>query len=157
MDTTNYSKLKNIIPAILEAHPTFNIATLKPYIWQDELGEIFFLTKKLEFYFYNRTTLFCYFFGRSAQSYSFKLGQKSHINTTDDNLYYFKVSIDFLPQILATGKFRQRPDLKGKWIAHKKSILCHDIIPYRPHNEQLGIDTANPVPPQLAKLINSFN
>ena len=56
-DGKNYMEFENICSALKESIPDFDLRTLKPYLWRDEIKDIFMLTQKAEIYLYNRNKL----------------------------------------------------------------------------------------------------
>ena len=115
------------------------IETLKPYLWRDEINDLFILTKHMELYLYlgyktetiDKAVLGCYSWSGKI---AFQLRRKENIRAfwgTDYGLYTFKTLIGNLPFILSAGSFRKRPDIKGEWIQDKERKLGHKIYQYQ--------------------------
>lgn len=50
---------------------------------------------------------------------------------TDDKFYIVDIKVENLPQLIALGAFRRRPDKNGSWIKKIEEILGHKILPYQ--------------------------
>lgn len=108
------------------------------YFWQNEVNEVFMLTKNMEIYLYSgykaetieNAVLGCYCWSYKTTSLLRKKRLILNEWSTDDGLYTFKTGIDNLPCFLSLGAFKRRPDVNGTWIQDKKKRLAHDIRPY---------------------------
>ena len=127
---------------LVEAIKTNNIlplSSLRPYLWKDEINDVFLLSKNMEIYLYwgynpetiKKAVLGCYCWSTKITS---QLRKKELIFEewgTDDGLVTFKTDIKNLPLFLYLGAFKRRPNIKGEWIKDKERRLSHKIIPYK--------------------------
>ncbi|MFC1512119.1 hypothetical protein ACFL5H_02875 [Candidatus Latescibacterota bacterium] len=132
----NYCKWENIKSALIQAFGYFDFSELKPYLWKDEINDVFLLTKHMEVYFYNAEVLACYCWSHKTMLLLRSKGLIFDIWGTDDGLYAFKTKIENLPFILTTGAFKRRPDVNGTWIRSREEKLGHRIFPFRPDMEE---------------------
>ena len=132
-DLKNYSEWRNIKAAIKEALPNYDLSNLKPYLWKNEINDVFFLTKCMEIYLYNRKILRCHCWSRKAP---LQLKKSSIIYNdffTSDGLYVFDSDLKNLPLLLSLGGgFKRRPNICGKWVGSRKKKLGHEIHPFCP-------------------------
>ena len=56
----NYSEWNNIKDALTEAFGEYDFRKLKPFLWKDEIGDVFFMTRYMEIYLWDKITLNCY-------------------------------------------------------------------------------------------------
>ncbi|MFC1552599.1 hypothetical protein ACFL6P_08565 [Candidatus Latescibacterota bacterium] len=114
------------------------LSELKPYLWKNEINDLFLLTKHMELYLYSgyypetidKAVLGCYSWSKKI---AFQLRNQSLIydfGSTDDGLYTFKTDIANLPLILSLGAFKRRPSITGEWIREKERKLGHKVRPY---------------------------
>ncbi len=100
-------------------------------LWKDELGDAFLLLKYAEVYQYSKKELGVYCW--SPQMYRL-VKKKTAISghwRSDDKLDIFRVKSSFLPELIALGIHKRRPDVRGNWIRDKEDRLGHCIIPLR--------------------------
>ena len=98
------------------------------HLWKDEIDDVFVLTKRMEAYAYSKTVLKCYCWHRKTYLQLKKMGVIFDDLRTDDQIYYFKTSVENLSLILRLGGFKRRPYSKGKWIKNKEKRLGHKIF-----------------------------
>lgn len=103
----------------------------KHLIWQDEIRDTFLLLKHCEIFKYSDTVIGVY-----CWSYSFATRIKKNIPvldefTTDDIIYGFHISVEFLPLLIDWGQFKRRPHKSGTFIQAKEKLLGHKILPYQ--------------------------
>ena len=103
-DLTNYGRWENIKRAIEAAYDNFDYSILRPCIWKDEIDDLFFLTKCMEIYFYDKTTLRCFCWSSKHCCNALKSGHIRHICTTDDSIYVLEADIGSLVYLLTYPK-----------------------------------------------------
>ncbi len=108
-------------------------------LWRDEIGDLFFLTKKMEVYIHSKTSLRCICWNVKTYSLLKNKGLISHEMFTDDPIISFRVSVENLPLILSLGSFKRRPDKNGTWLRVKEKLLGHKILPCNPINKILSV------------------
>jgi hypothetical protein len=99
------------------------------YGWQDELGDVFLLTKTMEIYTYSKTVLGCYCWSPKTYAQLQKMGLIFNDLVTDDRIYRFYTDRANLPQLLELGTHKRRPHKNGQWIRDKVRRLGHQIRP----------------------------
>lgn len=132
------TKFETALLRAIEANNVMPLSKLKPYIWHDEINDLFLLTKYCEIYLYTGyksetvqgATLRLLSWSRKNTSQLKKRGIISREWSTDDHLDILDTKIENLPQILALGSFKKRPNLNGKWIKSREELLAHKILPY---------------------------
>ena len=99
------------------------------HLWKDEVGDIIILTKHMEIYVFNKSTLGCYCWHRKTYLQLQKSGLIFDIYETDDRLIMFKINRTNLNHLLVLGGFKRRPHQKGGWIQSKQKLLGHQYYP----------------------------
>jgi len=108
-----------------------NLDKLKANVWQDEVSDLFILTKNMELYLSGEEILTGICWNRITKFKIQKLQGISNEKETDDTLYVFNSDLRNLPQLLLLGHvFRQRPDRFGNWILGKEKLLGHKLIKF---------------------------
>ena len=103
----------------------------KHLIWQDECRDTFLILKHCEVYRYSDNTLRLLIW---SPKFALQLRSVIHIFNdwrTDDGLVLFDTFVQNLPYIIAQGRFKRRPNIKGKFIKSKEELLAHKILPFR--------------------------
>ena len=127
-DGKNYMLFENIHSALQESLPEFDIRTLKPYLWRDEIKDIFLLTRGMKIFLYNRYTLNCYCWSCYVYNRIKKAGLMLDKSGRDDSgLYHFKSDITNLPELIRlSGEVKQRMGVRSNkrkrfenWLGHK--------------------------------------
>lgn len=118
-------KEKNLIP----------LSILKLYIWQDECEDQFLLTRAMEIFLWNKSTLGLYIFTRHSKNILNKCHKEGlifDIIELDEEFTECKTNIENLPFLLSLSReFKKRPSKRGKWILKMEKILEHKILPFR--------------------------
>ena len=102
------------------------------YLWQDDIGDDFLITKHCEVYRYSKNTLVLYVWSSKLISLLKKNKQILEEPPSDEEFHIFYVNNASLPQILAWGAFKRRPRKRGQWIIGLEKRLGHGIYPYNP-------------------------
>ena len=134
-DGKNYSEFDNICSALKETLPDFDIRTLKPYLWRDEIKDIFMLTQKAEIYLYNRYILNCYSWSHNVyrRANKLKLSFDNH-GCDDTGLYQFKSDIFNLPELLKLcGEIKRRMSVRSLRRQQLEERLGHKISKCEPN------------------------
>ncbi|MFC1490353.1 hypothetical protein ACFL6K_03995 [Candidatus Latescibacterota bacterium] len=122
----------------IEHNNIMPVSKLKPYLWKDEINDLFLLTKHMEVYLYSgyypetidKAVLGCYCWSKKIASQLDNRGLIYDLWGTDDNLLTFKTDIANLPVILSLGAFKRRPSIKGGWVRGRARKLGHEVRPY---------------------------
>ncbi len=104
----------------------------KHYLYQDELGDTFLITRYCEIFINSKTT--CKVWSNLSPKRfrdRFKGVKIDDLNQNDD-FYEYVVNLRFLPVLIACGGMKKRPHLKGRWIKSREGLFGHKILPYRP-------------------------
>ena len=111
----------------------------KHLLWKDELfgapgstNHTFLLLKYTEIYKYSENTLRLYIWNYPKWLQLRKKGVILNELPSDEPFHIVDVKVACLPLLIALGAFRQRPDIKGRWIERKEELLGHKILPYNP-------------------------
>ena len=123
----------------IEHNNVMPVESLKPYLWKDEINDLFLLNKHMELYLFSgytpetidKAVLSCYCWSKKIAFQLQNQGLIFDFWSTDDKLYLFKTNIANLPYILSLGAFKRRPDTRGKWIKDKERRLRHLIRSYQ--------------------------
>lgn len=144
-------------------HTDITSERLRPMLWKDETWNMkdhgdchFLLTKYMECYLYDKTTLQCLCWSQRNTSQLRKMGVIYDEWSTDDPLDTFKIKIENLPLILHLGEFRKRPNIKGKWVKSKETLLGHRIIPFSPSLQKGKYNCGNKMHPQGLELTEAI-
>ncbi len=128
-DGKNYMEFENICSALKESIPDFDIRTLKPYLWRDELSDIFMLAKKAEIYLYNRYTLNLYCWSKLAYDRIRKAGLIFEDSGREDTgIFIFKSDIKNLHELLKLGAVKQRMSMNSNKRKRFENLLGHKIF-----------------------------
>lgn len=129
-DGKNYSEFENICTALQESLPDFDIRMLKPYLWRDEIKDIFMLTKTMEIYLFNRYTLNCYCWNANTYRKIKAAGLMLEDSGADDTgIYQFKSDIINLPDLQnLSGKVIQRMTVRSNKRKRLENRLGHKIF-----------------------------
>jgi len=106
------------------------IKEIRQYLWQDEGGEKFLLTKNAEIFLYDDDTLGVYLFKNKIKLLKSckKMIQISNILLGDD-LYTFRTDIANLPLLLSTtGHLKGKFSRAGKTLQNISKLLGHMIL-----------------------------
>lgn len=108
-----------------------NLDSLQATVWQDEISDLFILTKNMELYLSGEEILTGYCWSHQTRIKIQKLQGISDENMTDDTLYVFNSDLRNLPHLLQLGHvFRKRPYRYGDWILGKEKLLGHKLIKF---------------------------
>lgn len=139
----NFCGWRNFEQAINEAIGEFDFSTLRQFLWKDEIGDVFLLTRYMEIYLYSKTTLRCYCWSSQKRFQLIRKGTISNIWATDDDIHTFDTDIKNLHILIALGKpFKRRPYLKGNWIKNMEKRLGHRIKPFEPLLQKTELPSA---------------
>lgn len=121
--------MKDLIRLINKSN--VKLDTIRHLIWQDEINDLFILTKYMEIYWYDNKTLSLFIWNSSIKT---KVCEKRKIIYKEiecDNGFNCRTDSSNLAYLLQLGsRFKQRPHLHGRWILKKQELLGHKIIPY---------------------------
>ena len=135
----NFIAMKNsmewhsIKEKVNKALPDFKLSLLRPYLWKDQIGDVFILTKNMEINLYDSITLRCYCWSRKVLTLLKKQGVIFNDFSTDDELYVFDSDLEKLSLLLSLeGGFKRRLDIHGMWVKSREKKLGHEIHPFCP-------------------------
>ena len=102
------------------------------YLYKDEIGDTFLLTKFGEIYLYSEDVLKVLCFRKSDYQLISEKMPTFGFDRTDEPLIHFCIDRSNLSKILAVYRTSKRFKLDGRFINKARQILGHDIIPYKP-------------------------
>jgi hypothetical protein len=109
------------------------LAPLRANIWQDEIKDVFLLSKDMEIFPLSKTHLRCYVFSPSIRSEMLQKGWILEEHLTDDDFYTLDINAANLVDILDLCRlFKYRPHLQGPWVTKMVKRLGHSVSPYTP-------------------------
>jgi len=138
------SNSKYSLLSVIKENTPLKLTQLEKYLYKDEVGDIFLITKNAEIYLYRgykKETQKVAEFGLYIWGVSFinKLREMkllSHEMDSDEEFYIAFTSVKNLPTILSLQRaFKHRPDLHGTFISNLEYRLGHKIIPFNPDLE----------------------
>jgi hypothetical protein len=129
--------MEDTLLSVIKESKIIPLTTLKLYIWQDECQDQFLLTREMEIFLWNKSTLKLYIFKPQSKKVLVKWGFKELIFDEidlDEGFIECKTNIENLTKILSFSlKRKNRLPKRSKWILKMEKILAHRILPFYIH------------------------